>query len=76
MLLDDIKYGDMVVFANGDEAIVTGTNKGIEEEKILLLFNKKVLGKITNSYSWEYKYDGKWIGGGNNIVKVIHMSGD
>lgn len=73
MLLDDIKYGDMAIFTDGDQAIITGINK--EEGKVLLRFDKRVLGRVTTSYSWEYKYDGKWIGGGNNIVKVVHMSG-
>lgn len=74
MLFDGLRVGDLVIFANGDEAIVVKLCQ--YEESVDLYFNKKVLGSINTSYSWRYNYDGVWFGGGNNIVKVIHNDQD
>lgn len=73
MLLEDVKVGDLVIFANGDEAIIKDIVR--EFACISLLFDKGVLGKKGISRSWSYRYDGEWIIGGNNIIKVIHKNG-
>lgn len=72
-MLEDIQRGDICIFQNGDEATVIdfeidycGSNT------IRLFFNKEVRGGDANESVWNYHFSGKWIGNGNDIVKVIH----
>lgn len=74
MLLDDIKLGDLAVFSNGDQAFVEGLERN--SDKIYIMFSEGVLGCHTKSTAWRYLCDGRFYGGGNNIVKVVHTNGE
>ena len=74
-MLENLKKGDIVVFKNGEEAIV----ERIEERDscFSIYFNKEVTGWIkerpTNRY-WDYNKEGTFVtveSNGNDIVKVI-----
>ena len=72
-MLENIQRGDICVFKNGDEATVIDFNPGYcGSDTIRLYFNKEVRGGSADESVWNYRLSGKWIGNGNNIVKVIH----
>lgn len=71
-MLENIDYGDICIFKNGEEATVTDLEKDCcGSNTIRLYFNKKVRGGSTSESEWNYCLSGKWIGNGNDIVKVI-----
>lgn len=72
-MLENIQKGDICVFQNGDEATVTDFKPSYSGyNTIRLYFNKSVEGGSVDESAWNYYLSGKWIGSGNNIVKVIH----
>ena len=72
-MLENIQRGDICIFQNGDEATVIDFNPGYcGSNTIRLFFNKEVRGGSSDESVWYYDLNGKWRGGGNNIVKVIH----
>ena len=72
-MLESIRRGDICVFKNGEEATVIDFNPGYcGSDTIRLYFNKEVRGGSADESVWNYHLSGKWIGNGNNIVKVIH----
>ena len=74
IMLENIKKGDICIFKNGNEATVIGFNPGYcGSGTIKLYFNKDVEGSGAKSHKWNYRLSGKWIGNGNDIVKVIHQ---
>ena len=73
-MLENIRRGYICVFSNGDEATVTDLEKDYcGSNTIRLYFNKEVRGGSADESVWNYRLSGKWIGNGNNIVKVIHQ---
>ena len=71
-MLEDIQRGDVCIFQNGDEATVIDFNPGYcGSDTIRLYFNKEVRGGGTDESVWNYYLSGKWIGNGNNIVKIV-----
>ena len=73
-MLENIQRGDVCIFKNGDEATVIDFKPGYcGSNTIRLFFNKEVRGSNVNESVWNYDLDGKWRGGGNDIVKVIHQ---
>lgn len=73
-MLESIQKGDVCIFKNGEEATVTNYIKNIcGSRSVKLFFNKDVEGFDSKSNSWNYHLNGKWVGNGNNIVKVIHQ---
>ena len=73
-MLEKIQRGDICVFQNGDEATVIDLEPDyFGSDTIRLYFNKEVRGGSANESVWNYRLNGKWIGNGNNIVKVIHQ---
>ena len=71
-MLENIQRGDICIFQNGEEATVIDLENYCERNTIRLYFNKEVRGRDANESVWNYRLSGKWIGNGNNIVKVIH----
>ena len=72
-MLENIQRGDICVFQNGDEATVIDLEPDYcGSNTIRLYFNKEVRGGSADESVWNYSLSGKWIGNGNNIVKVIH----
>lgn len=72
-MLENIQRGDICIFQNGDEATVIDLEPDYcGSNTIRLYFNKEVRGGDANESVWNYRLSGKWIGNGNNIVKVIH----
>ena len=72
-MLENIKRGDICIFKNGNEAKVIDLEPDYcGSNTIRLYFNKEVRGGSTDESVWNYRLSGKWIGNGNNIVKVIH----
>ena len=72
-MLENIQRGDICIFQNGDEATVIDFKPDCcGSNTIRLFFNKDVEGLGAKSPNWNYRLSGKWIGNGNNIVKVIH----
>ena len=74
----DIKQGDIAILKNGEEAKVVKINKRNDINRMLIYFDKKVIGFLDeNAYIrnyWVYLLDGKFdsiFRQGNNIVKVI-----
>lgn len=74
----DIKPGNVVIFKNGEEAKVVKIIKRNDINRILIYFDKNVVGFLEEKGSirnyWVYLPDGKFdsaLGQGNNIVKVI-----
>ena len=72
-MLENVQKGDVCIFQNGEEAKVTDYIKGFcGSRTVKLFFNKDVEGLNSKSSDWNYRFDGTWLGNGNNIVKVIH----
>ena len=72
-MLENVQRGDICIFKNGDEATVIDFEPDYcGSDTIRLYFNKEVRGGSADESVWNYRFDGKWIGSGNNIVKVIH----
>ena len=74
----DIKPGNVVIFKNGEEAKVIKINKRNDINRMIIYFDKKVVGFLEEKASvrnyWVYLLDGKFdsiFRQGNNIVKVI-----
>ena len=74
----NIKPGNVVIFKNGEEAKVVKIIKRNDINRILIYFDKKVVGFLEEKASvrnyWVYLFDGKFdsiLKQGNNIVKVI-----
>ena len=73
-MLENIQKGDVCIFQNGEEAKVIDLEPDYcGSNTIRLYFNKEVRGGSANESVWNYRISGKWIGNGNNIVKVIHQ---
>ena len=71
-MLENIHRGDVCIFKNGEEATVIDFNPGYcGSDTIRLYFNKEVRGGSADESVWNYRLSGKWIGNGNNIVKII-----
>ena len=72
-MLENIQKGDTCIFQNGEEAkVIDYIKDNCGPKTVMLFFNKDVEGFCSKSLSWNYRFDGKWIGNGNDIVKVIH----
>ena len=73
-MLENIHKGDICIFQNGEEAIVTSYIINFAGgNTIKLFFNHAVCGKGPSvSDDCNYRIDGTWLGTGNNIAKVIH----
>ena len=72
-MLEDVQRGDICIFQNGEEATVIDFNPGYcGSNTIRLYFNNLVKGGAIDESAWNYYLSGKWVGNGNNIVKVIH----
>ena len=74
----NIKPGDVAIFKNGEEAKVVKIDKRNDINRMLIYFDKKVVGFLEEKASvrnyWVYLLDGKFdsiLKQGNNIVKVI-----
>ena len=71
-MLENIQRGDICVFQNGDEATVIDLEPDYcGSDTIRLYFNKEVRGGSADESVWNYRLSGKWIGNGNDIVKII-----
>ena len=71
-MLENIQRGDICVFQNGEEATVIDFNQGYcGFNTIRLYFNQEVRGGGADESVWNYYLSGKWIGNGNDIVKII-----
>ena len=71
-MLENIQRGDVCIFQNGDEATVIDFKPDYcGSNTIRLYFNKEVRGSGVNESVWNYYLNGKWIGNGNDIVKII-----
>ena len=71
-MLENIQRGDICIFQNGDEATVIDFNPGYcGSDTIRLYFNKEVRGSGVNESVWNYHFSRKWIGNGNDIVKIV-----
>lgn len=72
-MLENIRRGDICIFNNGEEATVIDFESGCcGSNTIRLYFDEEVKGGSTDDSAWYYDLSGKWVGNGNNIVKVIH----
>ena len=75
-MLEDIDYGDICVFNNGEEAAVTDFDNSCSFS-VSIKFNKAVIGYSDRAKEqWCYEYDGRFLRArddpdGNDIVKVI-----
>lgn len=75
-MLEDIDYGDICVFSNGEEAAVKDYNKNCRYT-ISIKFNKDVIGYSDRAKEqWCYEFNGRFLRAaddpdGNDIVKVI-----
>ena len=75
-MLEDIDYGDICVFSNGEEAAVAEFNKN-GSYSVSIKFNKDVIGYSDRAKErWCYEYNGRFLRAradpdGNDIVKVI-----
>ena len=74
----DIKPENVVIFKNGEEAKVVKIIKRKDINRMLIYFDKKVVGFLDEKAYirnyWVYLFDGKFdsiLRQGNNIVKVI-----
>lgn len=71
-MLENIQRGDICVFQNGEEATIVKLKRGeCGPSTVRLYFNKEVEGLEITDKAWNYDISGKWLGTGNNIVKVI-----
>ena len=78
MLLDNAREGDMVIFSNGDQAVIHGARE-IGAGKINIIFDREVAGWVNKRKykDWYYNKDGSFAIESDNsphvdIVKVIH----
>ena len=72
-MLENIQKGDICIFKNGDEATVIDLEPDYcGSDTIRLYFNKEVRGGRAAESALNYYLNGKWVGNGNDIVKVIH----
>lgn len=77
MMLEDINYGDICVFNNGEEATVTKYQSDNDGD-ISIIFDKDVIGYSDQAGDrWIYDSNGRFLRpmddpDGNDIVKVIH----
>lgn len=75
-MLEDINYGDICVFNNGEEAAVINFNKS-SLHTVSIKFNKDVIGYSDRAKEqWCYEFNGRFLRDandpdGNDIVKVI-----
>ena len=75
-MLEDINYGDICVFSNGEEAAVIDFDKN-DRYSISITFNKGVIGYSDLAKErWCYDCNGRFLRAiddpdGNDIVKVI-----
>lgn len=75
-MLEDIDYGDICVFNNGEEAAVKDYDKNCRYA-ISIKFNKGVIGYSDRAKEqWCYEFNGRFLRDindpdGNDIVKVI-----
>lgn len=73
-MLENIQRGDICIFQNGEEAVVTKFKpECCGEGTVRIYFNEEIIGGGTSNSAWNYYISGKWIGNGNNIAKVIHQ---
>lgn len=73
-MLENIRRRDICIFQNGEEAMVIDLKpEYCGFNTIRLYFNKEVKGNSISNPAWDYCLSGKWIGNGNNIVKVVHQ---
>lgn len=73
-MLENIRRRDICIFSNGEEAVVKDLKPGhCGFNTIRLYFNKPVEGASVYENAWNYYLSGKWIGDGNDIVKVINQ---
>ena len=71
-MLKNIRRGDICIFKNGDEATVIDLEPDYcGSDTIRLFFNKEVRGSGVNESVWNYYLSGKWVGNGNDIVKIV-----
>ena len=71
-MLENIQKGDICIFQNGDEATVIDFKPDYcGSNTVRLYFNKLVEGADIHEDSWNYYLSGKWVGNGNDIVKII-----
>lgn len=76
MMLENINYGDICVFSNGEEAAVTDFKKD-GSYAISIEFNKDVIGFSDQAEKrWCYDYNGRFFRDaddpdGNDIVKIV-----
>ena len=71
-MLENIQRGDVCIFQNGDEATVIDLEPDYcGSNTVRLYFNKEVRGGSADESVWNYRFSGKWIGNGNDIVKII-----
>ena len=74
----DIKPGDVAIFKNGEEAKVVKIDKRNDINRIIIYFDKKVVGFLeekafVRNY-WIYLLNGKFdsiLKQGNDIVKIV-----
>ena len=70
-MLENIQRENICIFQNGDEATVIELEPDYcGSNTIRLFFNKEVRGGDANESVWNYLHSGKWIGNGNDIVKI------
>ena len=71
-MLENIQGGDSCGCQNGEEATVIDFEPGYcGSNTIRLYFNKEVRGGGADESVWNYHFSGKWIGNGNDIVKIV-----
>ena len=71
-MLENIQRGDICIFQNGEEATVIDFKPGYcRSNTVRLYFNKEVRGSSADESTWNYRLSGKWIGNGNDIVKIV-----
>ena len=60
-MLEDIDYGDICVFGNGEEATIIKFRKD-NRYSVLITFNKDVIGFSDRAKEqWCYEYDGRFL---------------
>ena len=67
----EFKSGMLAIFRNGEQALIYRAD--ISNETVTIWFDRAVTGFSGKSRSWSYKLDGKWIRGGNDIVKTLEV---
>ena len=78
MDLSDARAGDIVIFSDGDQAVIHGTYE-TSSGKINISFDRDVTGWVNKRKykDWYYDKDGSFVTASDNsphvdIVKVIH----